>query len=91
MYLRLEKGESISFKNVVGVFDIESASTSKDTKAFFRRKEDETGVVTVCDDLPKSFILAENEYGDTIYISGLSSESVRKRTEERGMKTLWKK
>lgn len=80
-YLQLEKGESIDKKTVIGVFDIETASMSGSTRELFKRKEDEHGVVSVCNDLPKSFVLTDGEYSDTIYISGLSSESVKKRSE----------
>ncbi|MBR2901252.1 MAG: DUF370 domain-containing protein [Clostridia bacterium] len=91
-YIQLEKGESIDTKDIVGFFDIESASISPNTKEIFRRKEEETGVVNVSNDLPKSFLLCDGEFTDTIYISGLSTESIRKRLEsEKGMKTFWKK
>ena len=91
-YIQLEKGESIDTREIIGFFDIDAASKSQGTKEMFRRKEEETGVVTVSNDLPKSFLLVDGEFTDTIYISGLSTESIRKRFEsEKGMKTFWKK
>ena len=80
-YIQLEKGESIDKRTVIGIFDIETASMSASTKDLFRRKEDEHGVVSLSNDLPKSFVLCDGEYSDTIYISGLSTESIKKRTE----------
>jgi hypothetical protein len=91
-YIQLEKGESIDTRQIIGFFDIDAASMSQGTLEIFRRKEEETGVVTVSNDLPKSFLLVDGEFTDTIYISGLSTESIRKRFEsEKGMKTFWKK
>ncbi len=81
-YIQLEKGESIDKKTVIGIFDIESASMSSATKEVFKRKEDEHGVVSLSNDLPKSFVLCDGEYSDTIYISGLSTDSIKKRTEQ---------
>lgn len=78
-YLQLEKGESIDKKTVIGIFDIETASVSQDTKDMFKRKEAEHGVVSLCNDLPRSFILCDGEYSDTVYISGISTESIKKR------------
>lgn len=91
-YLQLEKGESILKSEIIGIFDIETASVSISTKEFFRRKEEETGVISLSNDLPKSFLLCEGEFTDRIYISGLSCESIRKRLEsEKGIGILWKK
>ena len=80
-YIQLEKGESIDKNTVIGIFDIETASMSNATRDLFRRKEDEHGVVSLSNDLPKSFVLCDGEFSDTIYISGLSTESIKKRTE----------
>ena len=78
-YLQLEKGESIDKKEIIGVFDLETASMSAATKEFFRRKEEETGVVSVSNDIPKSFIVCEGEFSDRMYLSGISTESIKKR------------
>ena len=80
-YLQLEKGESIDKTTVIGIFDIETASMSQATKELFRRKEEEHGVVSVSNDLPKSFVLTENEFNDSVYITGLSTESIKKRLD----------
>ena len=70
-YLQLEKGESIDKKSIIGIFDLDSSSKAGATNDLFRRKEEEHGVVNVCNDLPKSFILCDGEYSDTVYISGI--------------------
>lgn len=81
-YLQLEKGESIDKKSIIGVFDLDTTGMAQGTKELFRRKEEEKGVVSLSNDLPKSFVLSDGEYTDTIYISGLSTESVKKRAEQ---------
>ena len=87
-YLQLEKGESIDKNEIIGIFDIESASISQSTKELFKRKEEEHGVVSVSNDLPKSFILCDGEYTDTVYISGISVDSIKKRLNNE-IKPLW--
>ena len=89
-YLQLEKGESIDKKQIIGIFDLDSASNSSATNVLFRRKEDEHGVVNVSNDLPKSFILCDGEYSDTVYISGISTESIKKRLNNE-IKPIWEK
>lgn len=91
-YLQLEKGESIAKNEIIGIFDIDLASMSAGTKEIFKRMEDEKGVINLSNDLPKSFLVTDSEYADRIYISGLSTESIRKRLEtEKGIGILWKK
>ena len=87
-YLQLEKGESIDKNEIIGIFDIESASISLATKELFKRKEEEHGVVSVSNDLPKSFILCDGEFTDTVYISGISVDSIKKRLNNE-IKPLW--
>lgn len=92
MYIQLEKGESIAKNEIIGIFDIDIAGVSAGTKEMFKRKEEEKAVVSLSNDLPKSFLLCDNEYSDRIYVSGLSTDSIRKRIEtEKGMKILWKR
>ena len=91
-YLQLEKGESIKKPEIIGIFDIDKVGTASATKELFKRKEDEKGVVSLSNDLPKSFLLCDGEFTDSIYISGLSCESILKRLEsEKGIGLLWKK
>ncbi len=90
MYLQLEKGESIDKKEIIGIFDIETASISQGTKDLFRRKEEERGVVNLSNDLPKSFLVCDGEFDDRIYLSGISTESIKKRLDTE-IKTLWKR
>ncbi len=89
-YLQLEKGESIDKKSIIGIFDLDSSSKAGATNDLFRRKEEEHGVVNVCNDLPKSFILCDGEYSDTVYISGISTESIKKRLKNE-IKPIWEK
>ncbi len=91
-YVQLEKGESIAKEEIIGIFDIDLASMASGTKEIFRRMEEEKGVISLSNDLPKSFLVTDSEYTDRIYISGLSTECIRKRLEsEKGLGILWKK
>ena len=89
-YLQLEKGESIDKNEIIGIFDLDMASMSQNTKEIFRRMEDEKGVISLSNDLPKSFLLTDGEYADRIYITGLSTESIKKRLDV-DIKTIWKR
>ena len=76
----------ISTKYVIGIFDIEKSSVSKDTRDFLR--DNGTGryqVVNVSYEMPKSFVVC-NDGGrngkNTVYISQISADTLRKRCQQ---------
>lgn len=81
MFLHLGKNESVRQNEIVGIFDIETASISAETKVFMAKLQEEKRVVNLCDDLPKSIILTENELCENLYISQISAASLKKRAE----------
>ena len=82
MYLHLGQSVVVPFRDVVGVFDLDNASSSHLTRAFLERAEKEGRVVNVSDDLPRSFVLVGGEEGPpTVYISQLSPSALLRRTE----------
>lgn len=91
IFLQLEKGESIDKREIIGIFDIELSGMAQGTKNLFRRKEDEKGVISLPTDLPKSFLVCDGEFDDRIYLTGLSTETIKKRLESDGIKAVWKR
>ena len=57
MYLNIGNDMAVRDKNIIGIFDMDNTSTSKRTREFLEKCEEE-GQVVPCDDLPKSFILS---------------------------------
>ena len=51
---------------------------AKHTRAFLRHAEEEGAVVTLSDELPKSFVVADFP-DDTVFISPISSKTLEKR------------
>lgn len=79
MYLSIGGSMAVRSSSVIGIFDLDNTSCSKHTKKFLREAEKEGHVVTVADDLPKSFILTD-EYGmERIYLTQFSSQTMEKR------------
>ena len=78
MYLNIGNDMAVREKSIIGIFDLNNTSTSRRTREFLDKAEEE-GQVVPCDDLPKSFILTQ-EYGmDRIYLTTLSSATLDKR------------
>lgn len=78
MYLSIGNDMAVRDSSIIGIFDMDNTSTSKRTRLFLSKAEQE-GQVIPCDDLPKSFIVTA-EYGLTrVHLTALSSATLEKR------------
>ena len=78
MYLSIGDDLAVRGASVIGIFDLDNTTTSKRTREFLQKAEEE-GQVVPCDDLPKSFLLTA-EYGlPKIYLTTLSASTLEKR------------
>ncbi len=80
MYLHIGQETVVPFREIVGIFDMENTTISKATRDFLADAEKGHRVVTVCDDLPRSFVVCHDGAGnETVYISQISCATLRKR------------
>lgn len=79
MYLHLGEKVVIRTDSIIGIFDLDTSTISKNTRKYLARAEKEKKVVNVSYELPKSFILCREEQGERVYISQLSSQTLIKR------------
>ena len=78
MYLHLGQDYVVHTRDIIGIFDIDTSSVAKHTRAFLRHAEEEGAVVTLSDELPKSFVVADFP-DDTVFSSPISSKTLEKR------------
>lgn len=82
MYLHLGQTVMVPHREILAIFDLDNASWAYKTREFLERAEQEGRAVWLTDDLPRSFIVTQNSEGvSTVYISPLSSATLRKRAE----------
>ena len=71
----------ITFDDIIGIFDLDTTTVSKNTRNYLAKAEKDGIVENVCYDLPKSFIVCRNKKGeDKLYIAQISSSTLLKRT-----------
>ncbi len=81
MYLPIGNDMSVRTSAVIGIFDMDNTTTSKRTRDFLRRAQEEGNVIS-CDDLPKSYVVTV-EYGMLrIYESVYSVSTLQKRLKK---------
>ena len=79
MYIGIGSDMSVRDKNIIGIFDLDNTTCSKHTRQFLSDAELNGQVVTVAEDLPKSFVLTR-EYGmDRVYLCQFNAATMEKR------------
>ena len=81
MYLHIGKGTVIPTENIVAVFDLDITSQSHLTRQFLKRAEKSGQVVNAAEDLPNSFLVAENGGKTTVYLSQMAAATLLRRAE----------
>ena len=78
MYLSIGNDMAVRDTSIIGIFDMDNTSTSKRTREFLEKAEQEGNVVP-CDDLPKAYVLTM-EYGfQRVHLSSLNTATLEKR------------
>ena len=82
LYFHAGQDFVLNTRDVIGVFDLDTAGASRRTEEYFRHVESEGAVVDLCAQgtLPKSFLVTDFP-DETIYISQLSPAALKKRAE----------
>lgn len=83
MVLHLGQDTVVLDSEVVGIFDLETTTISPITRKFLSMATKEKGVINVTLEMPKSFIVCSKNKDTKIYISQLSTNTLRKRSKEK--------
>ena len=79
MYLSIGSDFAVRQKSILGIFDLDNSSYSRHTRSFLQQAEQQGEVISVTQDLPKSFVLTE-EFGLThVYLTQFNSAALEKR------------
>ncbi len=79
MYVNIGGDMAVRDRSIIGIFDLDGATLSKKTVEYLRSAEQEGGLITVSEDIPKSFLVTE-EYGlERVYFTQLSAATIEKR------------
>jgi hypothetical protein len=81
VFLHLGENIVVPIKDVIGIFDMETAADSTDTIQFLRMAEEDGFVQRITSEKPKSLIIAEVNKKSKIFLSPISSATLGKRTE----------
>jgi len=81
MYLHLGDEAMAKTSQIIGVFDLDTSTVPEATRDFLARAQKEGIIVNIGENLPKSFILYEENGQFRVYISPLASSTLRRRAQ----------
>lgn len=81
MYLHLGNDVVIPTDEIIGIFDLDKSTVKKVTRDYLRTSEQNGEVINVSSELPKSFVVCENNKKNLVYINQISSATLLKRME----------
>ena len=81
MYLHLGQDTVVPTDSIVGIFDMDNTTSSAITRQFLKNATDKKQIVNVSDELPKSFVICNENGGTRVYISQLAASTLLKRAE----------
>ena len=83
MYLHVGNNQNLRTKNIIGVFDADTATVSAITKKYLSDADSRKAVLFASEEIPKSFVLYRDVDGIyKICFSQLSSTALLGRCEE---------
>lgn len=84
MYIPIGGDMQVRDRTVIGIFDLDNSSWAYKTREFLAKAEQNGEVISVAEDLPKSFVLT-SEYGlSHIYLTQFSAAAIEKRASGSG-------
>jgi len=83
VYVHIGSDVVVRACDVVGVFDIESATHEASSRAFLAQAERDSRLTTLAHDLPRSFVVACESGVERIYLSTVSAATLTLRLNNR--------
>ena len=80
MFLHIGQDTVVRDREIIGIFDIENTTVTKNTRGFLAAAEKKGQTVAVSNELPKSCVVCGDKRGEErVYISQISTATLYKR------------
>ena len=79
MYLHLGENTVVRTDSIIGIFDMDTSTISKWTKDYLSNATKNKRVINVSMELPKSFVVCNENNEIKVYVSQISSQTLMKR------------
>lgn len=87
MYLRISNEFVVPKNEIIGIFDMDNTTISRQGRDFLPEAEKNGQLIYSADDLPKSYVVTERDGRVLVYLSSFSSKLLISRAKSLGMLT----
>ena len=81
MYLHLGLDKMITYDEIIGIFDLDNTTVQKSSRDYLAAAEKAGLIENVCTDLPKSFVVCEENGQRKIYITQIATSTILRRIQ----------
>ena len=82
MYIHLGRDYVLNDRDIIGIFNLETTTISPRGREFLNYAQKNGAVVSLSEELPQSYVLADGAVVDTVSLSELSPAALRRRAEK---------
>ena len=82
MFLHIGNGKSVKKRDIIGIFDLDSATLSKSSKKYINKMQRDGRVEYDDFDLPRSFVLVGDKNEERVILSRISTQGLKLRCKE---------
>jgi hypothetical protein len=80
VFIHIGNNISVLSDEIIGIFDMEVATTMKDSRRFLKMCEEEDFIENVLpEEMPKTVVVTEKDGRSKVYLSPISAATVKKR------------
>lgn len=79
MYITLGSSVSVKKRDVIGIFDLDTAPADSQVMEFLKENEKKKNVTVVGDGIPKAFVVTNDGKDTRVYITTISASSIKGR------------
>lgn len=87
MFLRISNDFVVPKSDIIGIFDMDNTTVSRQGKKFLPEAEKNGELIYSADDLPKSYVVTEQNGNQKVYLSSFSSKLLINRAKSSELMT----
>ena len=79
MYIHIGNDFVVYSGDVIGVFDFDGLMSSASSRDYLKRLEEDSRLISVSEDIPKSIVITMSNGEDIAYLTPLNSKTIQNR------------
>ena len=77
MYVHAGNNRIIRTRDIIGIFDMDTATIGTATREYLRKAEKDDRMINIKEEIPKSFIVvSDDKQTDKVYVSQISTSAL---------------